>query len=250
LEVEVQDAESRWASDPALGLPSSSVSTRDLLRLQRSIGNQAVLRFLSTAALHVQRQQAPVVPAPTPQAPLAVQAPAPAAPAAQPQQAAHTVTTFTGTNFAGAAVQIDSQFAPALQRVDDYAGNRGVEVFVTHSLRQQGQALTGAVVTPVDNSNHLAGHAIDMNVRYGGTLYNSTALQPANLTNLPQPVQDFISDVRADPGLRWGGDFRRVDSLHIDDGLNENDAAYQQAVGALQAPATPPATQPAAQPAP
>jgi hypothetical protein len=90
-----------------------------------------------------------------------------------------------------------------------------------------------------------------MNVRYGGTLYNSTALQPGNLTNLPQPVQDFISDVRTDSGLRWGGDFNNVDPVHIDDGLNLNDAAgYQQAVGALQAPATPPATQPAAQPAP
>ena len=91
---------------------------------------------------------------------------------------------------------------------------------------------------PVTNSNHHAGHAIDMNVRYQGTLYTSTQLQSNNLNNLPQAVQGLIDDIRNDTDLRWGGDFANTDPVHIDDGLNINDpTTFQLRVTAAQAEA-------------
>ena len=164
------------------------------------------------------------------------------------QQAQNVLTSFTGTNFTGAAVQCDVNFVQHLQTIDSYAGNRGVQIHVTSSFRQQQQAVTGAVVQPVTNSNHHAGHAIDMNVRYQGTLYTSTQLQSNNLNNLPQAVQGLIDDIRNDTDLRWGGDFANTDPVHIDDGLNINDpTTFQQRVTVVQAAAQ--AAQPAAQPA-
>ena len=166
----------------------------------------------------------------------------------QGQQAASPLVTFTGTNFSG-QVRCDVQFVASLQSIDNYAGNRNVQVVVTSSFRLTGQAVTGQVVPAVNLGNHHAGHAIDMNVRYGGQLYNSVALAPGNLSNLPQAVQDFITDVRNDNALRWGGDFTTPDPVHIDDGLNlSNPTLFQQRVQAVQAAAQQP-QQPAVQPA-
>jgi hypothetical protein len=141
----------------------------------------------------------------------------------QGQQATGALVTFTGTNFTGAAIQCDTEFEDSLQTIDTYAGNHNVQVHVTSSFRQQGQAVAGAVVTPVANSNHHAGHAIDINIRYQDTLDTSTQLHPDNFDSLPQPVQDFLNDIRNDTGLRWGGDFGTTDPVHIDDGLNVPD---------------------------
>jgi hypothetical protein len=52
------------------------------------------------------------------------------------------------------------------------------------------------------------------------TWCNSTCLGGT----LPAGVQPFIAAVQADAGLRWGGDFSTKDLVHIDDGLNVNDA--------------------------
>lgn len=35
-----------------------------------------------------------------------------------------------------------------------------------------------------------------------------------------QDVKCFIGKIRADPSLRWGGDFTEKDEVHIDDGIN------------------------------
>jgi hypothetical protein len=164
------------------------------------------------------------------------------------QQTASPLVTFTGANFMGSLVRCDVQFVDALQRVDTYAGNRGIQVVVTNSFRLVGQVVTDQVVPAVNLGNHHAGHAIDMNMRYQGQPYNSVALAPSNLSNLPQAVQDFISDIRSDNALRWGGDFTPSDPVHIDDGLNlNNPTLFQQRVQAVQAAAQQP-QQPAVQP--
>jgi D-alanyl-D-alanine carboxypeptidase len=83
-------------------------------------------------------------------------------------------------------------------------------------------------------SNDLAGHAIDMNVMHGPTksqLCNSACLGGT----LPAAVQPFIDAVRADAGLRWGGDFTSKDPVHIDDHLNEDQAAWTARRDATQA---------------
>jgi len=177
-----------------------------------------------------------------------------AAQPAQQQAAQQALTNYTGTNFRGAAVQCDTQFVNALTRIDNYAGNRNVEVHVTSSFRALGQAVQNAIVQPAATSNHHAGHAIDMNIWHNRNLYNSAALHPNTFNNLPQAVQDFLNDIRGDAGLRWGGDFTPTDPVHIDDGLNVNDPAlYQQRVNAVQPAlqqAAQPAQQPTAQPGP
>jgi hypothetical protein len=64
-----------------------------------------------------------------------------------------------------------------------------------------------------------------MNVTAGSDFFNSKKLALANLPNLPAEVRRFIQKIRDDPDLRWGGDFRPEDPVHIDDGLNNIDLA-------------------------
>ena len=51
-------------------------------------------------------------------------------------------------------------------------------------------------------------------------VYESEDLNRAAFQTLPEPVRQFIGDIRLDPGLRWGGDFETEDPVHLDDGLN------------------------------
>jgi hypothetical protein len=141
-------------------------------------------------------------------------------PVQQPDRCA--LTTHNGANFSGEDVVADNEFVDSLNTIDNYAGNNRVQIVVTHSFREVGQSVRGAIVPPAEGSNHLAGHAIDMNVMYRRTLYNSRRLRRANLPNLPTAVRNFINDIRDDAALRWGGDFGTQDPVHIDDGLNQN----------------------------
>lgn len=126
------------------------------------------------------------------------------------------VTTFTSPRFVNKPVLADVEFLDELQRVDDFAAKNELIIVVTSSARQQGVPIGGAIVPPASRSNHLVGHAIDMNVKLDGRLFNGDDL--ANPNSLPAPIQQFIGSIRNDPVLRWGGDFD--DPVHIDDGLN------------------------------
>ncbi len=117
---------------------------------------------------------------------------------------------FTGSEFIGNTVRVDIEFFPALQKVNTYAAQAGVKVHVTSSFR------CGAIQATM--SNHMVGHAIDMNVRFNGRLYTRNDMN--SFSSLPAAVKTFLNKVRNDPDLRWGGDFTPIDSVHIDDGLN------------------------------
>lgn len=157
---------------------------------------------------------------------------APAAPAPKPKQPAPTapaasggatgLATFSGTNFVGTKVTADKGFFPSLQKIDQVAGQNKVKVYITSSYRR---AKTDGIVKGASRSNHMVGHAIDMNVQHSGGLANANALYPASLKKQPQSVQGFISGVKA-AGLRWGGDFSPSDPVHIDDGFNQNPKAW------------------------
>lgn len=131
-------------------------------------------------------------------------------------------------------VIIDSEFLPSMYRIDSYARKNGVIIYVTSSFRTPGQILTGTIVTPAKISNHLAGHAIDMNIYFNGILYDSKDLKAVNLNNLPYNVRNFINDIKHDKTLRWGGDFKNEDPVHIDDGLNNDPMAWQMRFNACQ----------------
>ena len=93
----------------------------------------------------------------------------------------------------------------------------------------------GAIVKPATRSNHLVGHAIDMNVQFGPnrTFANSSVLR--QFPNVPPPVAAFLQAVIDDPDLRWGGQFSTKDPVHIDDGLNlRNRAKWDQRYALLQ----------------
>lgn len=118
-------------------------------------------------------------------------------------------------------IECDLDFHQALSRIDDYAADAGVFVYVTQSLRHKDRQPVGTVVPPAKRSNHLVGHAIDMNLYVGNrsNWFNSRKLKRRNLPSLPSAVRNFIEMIRGDDILRWGGDFIREDPVHIDDNL-------------------------------
>jgi len=129
--------------------------------------------------------------------------------------------TFKSPRFTGKPVLADVEFLDSLDKIDQFAARDGLEIFITSSARLHGIPIGGAIVPPASRSNHLVGHAIDMNIRSGGKLFNSTTL--GNFSTLPTEIRQFIKSIKDDPILRWGGDFN--DPVHIDDGLNLREPA-------------------------
>ncbi|MDX1655038.1 MAG: peptidoglycan-binding protein [Candidatus Competibacteraceae bacterium] len=136
---------------------------------------------------------------------------------------ATALKAFSGSQFVGKAVLADEDFIPLLERLNQLAAREGILIHVTSSARQQGGSVPGAIVRPASRSNHLIGHAIDMNLVMGGDFFNSRAL--GSFSTLPGPIQTFLNAVRNDNDLRWGGDFTTPDPVHIDDGFNLKDSA-------------------------
>jgi hypothetical protein len=167
-------------------------------------------------AATTRRRAAPVARAETPRGP--------AAAAPQPSPACE-IRIYRNDRFTGNELRADTDFFTSLDRLNQFAAACGVEIFVTSSTREPGRSVAGAIVPPATRSNHLIGHAIDMNVRFDGRLFDSAALKRDNLPNLPAAVREFIESVRADATLRWGGDFNPEDPVHFDDGLNRRDPA-------------------------
>jgi hypothetical protein len=148
--------------------------------------------------------------------------------------AACVIEPYHNTQFAGDEVRADVDFFPLLDRINDYAKECGVRLHVNSSFRDPDRRPSGAIVPRASRSNHFVGHAIDVNVTSGSGFFNSSKLARANLPNLPAEVQKFIQKIRDDPDLRWGGDFRPEDPVHIDDGLNRIDLArWESKLGSL-----------------
>ena len=131
-----------------------------------------------------------------------------------------TIRPYQNSAFTGNPIQADVDFEACLNRLNSYAQECGVTIHVTSSFRTPNAALRGTIVPPAERSNHLIGHAIDMNLQSASGFFPSAKLRRANLPNLPEEIRRFLEKVRADPELRWGGDFITEDPVHIDDGLN------------------------------
>lgn len=140
---------------------------------------------------------------------------------------------FQGSRFTGKPCRADVQFEPMLKKINAYAEQAGVNVFVNSSFRTTTN-VAGAIVKPATFSNHLAGHAIDMNLAYGnGQFANSQVLK--KYPNVPAPVKNFLKLIIDDPNLRWGGQFGTSDPVHIDDGLNvKNRPKWEERYQAMQ----------------
>lgn len=133
------------------------------------------------------------------------------------------IERYRNTQFIGEKLLADRDFFPGLDRLNRYASDCGVEIYVTSSTRQPGRTVRNAIVKPASRSNHLVGHAIDMNLQSKNGFFNSQKLKKSNFSRLPKEIRDFIGLVRTDPELRWGGDFNNEDPVHIDDSLNHRD---------------------------
>ncbi|MEL6811624.1 MAG: M15 family metallopeptidase [Bacteroidota bacterium] len=130
---------------------------------------------------------------------------------------------YEGSRFLGKPCRADILFVPALEKINTYAEEAGVFVFITSSFRTTTN-VNGAIVPPATFSNHLAGHGIDMNLSYGNNKFaNSKVL--VKYPNVDAPVKKFLTSIIEDPHLRWGGKFNIKDPVHIDDGLNKKDRA-------------------------
>jgi len=144
------------------------------------------------------------------------------------------LTYYEGDRFVGKKLQCDKGFVPTLDKVNEYAKKHDVLIHVTSSFRPDAN-VKGAVVKPARRSNHMVGHAFDFNLRYGeGHWKWANNAMMKTYPNVPAPVKGFIDDIRNDPGLRWGGDFRPIDAIHIDDGFNQNRDAFDELYRAIR----------------
>lgn len=140
------------------------------------------------------------------------------------------LTIFEGSRFRGKPCRCDVKFVPALKKINDHATQANVHIWVTSAFRTTA-IVPGAIVTPAKKSNHMAGHAIDMNVIHGnGQFANSTVLR--QYPNVPEPVRLFLKAVIDDPALRWGQSFN--DPVHIDDHLNKDLSKWEKRYKAMQ----------------
>lgn len=141
----------------------------------------------------------------------------------RPKEIKKELVTYKATNVVGydnQPVIVDFDFVSCMEKINSYAKKNDVIICVTHSFREKKQRLTGAIVSPAVKSNHLVGHAIDMNVLFNDILYESKDMYKHKWDTLPLNVKSFLNQVRKDPELRWGGDFNPEDPVHIDDKLS------------------------------
>lgn len=102
-----------------------------------------------------------------------------------------------------------------LSKMCDKAKELGLLIHITSSFRKDDN-VKGAIVTPAKRSNHMVGHAIDCNFIENGKTWNSKSLE--NPTGKVKKLIDYCESI----GMRWGGRFPNIDTVHFDDGINVN----------------------------
>jgi hypothetical protein len=113
------------------------------------------------------------------------------------------------------SVIVDNAFVNYIWIMDELALENNLEIKVQgNGFREADQPVRNAIVPPSATSNHLVGHAIDINIVYNGVWYASGQLR--NYEALPQAIKNFISGCIGN-GLRWGGFFSVSDPVHFDD---------------------------------
>ncbi len=132
---------------------------------------------------------------------------------------------FNNDSFIGEAARVDQDFVPDLNRLAEYALQCKLKIWVTSSIRPLNNQFKGAIVKPASHSCHHIGHAIDMNLFFEGKIFNSKMMQKGNHKSLPDNIPKFFDLIRKDKVLRWGGDFRIQDTVHID-----NDFYHKQKI--------------------
>lgn len=120
----------------------------------------------------------------------------------------------------GRQIFVHKEFKKYLEELNHYARQHELYLIINHSYRSKKQMLSNTVVKPAKLSNHQAGFAIDFNISSKGKKYFSNDLKRKNRKGLPENIKKFIKEIQRHPDLRWGGDFRTEDPVHIDIPLN------------------------------
>jgi hypothetical protein len=133
------------------------------------------------------------------------------------------LVAYNGINiegYRGKQILVHKEFKKYIIQIDRYAINHKVKLIINQGYRSNKQMLSHTIVEPATISNHLAGFAIDFNLICQGKKYYAHDLKKSNLSKLPKNIQGFIHDIQKNKELRWGGDFRNEDPVHIDYPLN------------------------------
>ena len=147
------------------------------------------------------------------------------------------IVSIDGKEFTGEPCMIHRDFKPSMDRIVTAAHNADVQLFVTHSVRRLDQVLEDTVVEQALRSNHHAGSGVDLNVVCDGEWFNSEKLRWGNVSGHENghSVRRFLSAVRLDDTLRWGGNFSKPDPVHFDDNLVLRDPdEWQRRVTAIR----------------
>jgi peptidoglycan hydrolase-like protein with peptidoglycan-binding domain len=137
-----------------------------------------------------------------------------------------TAGTFTVLDYPGAQageVLVHQDFAAAISgAMNDAAKTAKVSLNINQTFRVHGIPPSGAVVPPASKSQHLIGHAVDLNI-VDGTTVNSAAM--FNNGTETKNADAFVAAVKK-KGIRWGGDFNDTDPVHFDDFVNPSGEDY------------------------
>lgn len=134
----------------------------------------------------------------------------------------YSSTRIKGYN--GLTVRVDNGFKSEMDKMDGFAKQCSVTVWVTHAFRKEGQSIGGTVVPPASNSNHLVGHAIDFNLDTPSGWCNGDCLDWESNSY----GKCFTDKIQADRTLDWGAMFD--DPVHVDDYLNGRNPSQWQSL--------------------
>lgn len=130
----------------------------------------------------------------------------------------------------GKPLRIEQGFAEYMSQIEDLLDKYDLCMWITSSLRESNAPVSNAIVDPAKLSNHLVGHAIDMNLYRGDDWFNSKRLAKVDVHSLASQesllgdnekrVCFFLKEIHDHSVLRWGGVWSKPDPVHIDDCIN------------------------------
>ena len=93
-------------------------------------------------------------------------------------------------------MRIDSDFKRLMDQMDGQVRKCGVTMHITSAFRKEGQNIGGTVYPPASRSNHLAGHAIDMNLDTPRGWCNSSCLAAQGNSYAKVILQLFFDKIK------------------------------------------------------
>ena len=134
-------------------------------------------------------------------------------------------TTLSYPSARQSEVLVHEDFVDTMTLLDAEAKAANVKLRINQTFRVQNIPVKGAVVPPASKSQHLIGHAVDLNIVDGATVNLSSMFKTGKET---AAAKVFVKAVKK-KGVRWGGDFSPKDPPHFDDSVPPGSDAYNMA---------------------